>query len=160
MGLSRFFRIANICMLTFLLSFSQAANPTKSKKIGRFQNVVNQVVLLHFVLNKKYCKLNVFFTHWNNNFDNVPSIKVVNLVPKLDNLWQSTVDCQLSETFAPLLKWSIWVPKRFLGNHDELSLSQCGMVAFYEIWGASILLINFFELLFRTTAILDKIDLV
>ena len=45
-------QIAKICMLTFLLSFSQAANSAKVTKIRRFQNV-NQVVLLYFVSNKK-----------------------------------------------------------------------------------------------------------
>ena len=42
--------IAKICALTFALTFSQGA---KVMKIWRFQNVVNQVVLLYFVWNKK-----------------------------------------------------------------------------------------------------------
>ena len=51
-SLSCIFQIVKICMLTFLLSFSQAANSAKVAKIWRFQNA-NQVVLLHFALNKK-----------------------------------------------------------------------------------------------------------
>ena len=51
--LTRIFQIAKIGTLTFLLLFSQVANLAKVTKIWRFQNVVNQVVLLYFVSNKK-----------------------------------------------------------------------------------------------------------
>ena len=47
-----FSQIAKICMLTFLLPFTQVGNSAKVTKIWRFQNV-NQVVLLNYYLNKK-----------------------------------------------------------------------------------------------------------
>ena len=47
-------------------------------------------------------KLNLFFTHWNNNFDNISSIKVVSSLSKLDHFDLSMADCQFSETLAPV----------------------------------------------------------
>ena len=47
------FQIAKMHMWTFLLTYTQAANSAKVTKIWRYQNVVNQVVLLHFSSNKK-----------------------------------------------------------------------------------------------------------
>ena len=77
-------------MLTFLLPFRDT----------KIQSVVNQVVLLHYYSNKKKSKLNLSFTHRNNNFDNILSIKVVNSLPKLGHFWLSTADCQFLETLA------------------------------------------------------------
>ena len=72
----------------------------KSYENTKIQSVVNQVVLLHYYSNKKKSKLNLSFTHRNNNFDNILSIKVVNSLPKLGHFWLSAADCQFLETLA------------------------------------------------------------